>query len=119
MRINVTRSSMPSFEEYMETVRPLWDSRWLTNMGANHEELARRLCDYLKVPNVSLFVNGHMALEMALQAMDLEGEVITVLIPSLPDQGGNSEGEERLAVQHRHSIVSDGQFGLCVLVAMV
>ena len=71
------KSSMPSFEEYTEAIRPLWDSVWLTNMGANHEELSRRLEDYLKVRNVSLFVNGHMALEMALQAMDLKGEVIT------------------------------------------
>ncbi len=77
MRINVIRSSMPSFEEYTEAIRPLWDSVWLTNMGENHEELAKRLRKYLKVPNVSLFVNGHMALEMTLQAMDLEGEVIT------------------------------------------
>ena len=68
---------MPPFEEYMEAVRPLWDSVWLTNMGVNHEKLAKELCDYLKVSNVSLFVNGHMALEMTLQAMDLEGEVIT------------------------------------------
>ena len=68
---------MPSFEEYMEAIKPLWESRWLTNMGANHEELAKRLCEYLKVPNISLFVNGHMALELTLQAMDLEGEVIT------------------------------------------
>ncbi len=77
MRINVIKSSMPSFEEYTEAIKPLWESVWLTNMGKNHEELAKRLCDYLKVENVSLFVNGHMALEMALQAMDLKGEVIT------------------------------------------
>ncbi|MCR5301260.1 MAG: DegT/DnrJ/EryC1/StrS family aminotransferase [Lachnospiraceae bacterium] len=77
MRINVTRSSMPPFEEYVEAIRPLWDSVWLTNMGVNHEKLAGELCSYLGVPNVSLFVNGHMALEMTLQAMDLEGEVIT------------------------------------------
>ncbi len=77
MRINVIKSSMPPFEEYMEAVRPLWESVWLTNMGANHEELAKRLCGYLGVPNVSLFVNGHMALEMTLQAMELQGEVIT------------------------------------------
>ena len=76
-RINVTRSSMPPFEEYVEAIRPLWESAWLTNMGENHEELTRKLADYLKVPNVSLFVNGHMALEMTLQAMNLRGEVIT------------------------------------------
>ena len=76
-RINVTRSSMPPFEEYVEAIRPLWESAWLTNMGKNHEELTKQLKQYLHVPNISLFVNGHMALEMTLQAMDLKGEVIT------------------------------------------
>ena len=76
-QINVTRSSMPPFEEYVEAIRPLWESAWLTNMGENHERLSRELEKYLKVQNVSLFVNGHMALELCLQAMDLEGEVIT------------------------------------------
>ena len=77
MRINVTRSSMPPFEEYAEAIKPLWESAWLTNMGVNHEKLAARLAEYLKADNVSLFVNGHMALEMTLQAMGLSGEVIT------------------------------------------
>lgn len=76
-KINVTRSSMPPFEEYVEAIRPLWESAWLTNMGANHEVLQKRLEEYLKVPNISLFVNGHMALELCLQAMGLKGEVIT------------------------------------------
>ena len=76
-RINVTRSSMPPFEEYVEAIRPLWESAWLTNMGRNHEELAKQLKEYLGVKDISLFVNGHMALEMALFAMNLEGEVIT------------------------------------------
>ena len=53
---------MPPFEEYVETIRPLWDSCWLTNMGIYHEELAKKLADYLGVPFISLFVNGHMAL---------------------------------------------------------
>lgn len=77
MKINVTKSSMPPFEEYVEAIKPLWESVWLTNMGANHNKLEERLREYLKVPNVSLFVNGHMALELVLQAMELEGEVIT------------------------------------------
>ena len=37
--INVTRSSMPPFEEYCEEIRGLWDSRWLTNMGEKHQAL--------------------------------------------------------------------------------
>lgn len=45
--ILVTRSSMPSFEEYMEEIRPIWDSHWLTNMGPKHAELAEKLREYL------------------------------------------------------------------------
>ncbi len=77
MKINVTRSSMPGFDEYIKEIESLWDSRWLTNMGAKHNELQERLCDYLTVDNVSLFTNGHLALEAVIAAMKLTGEVIT------------------------------------------
>jgi dTDP-4-amino-4,6-dideoxygalactose transaminase len=75
--IQVTRSSMPPFEEYAETIRGLWDSRWLTNTGTLHEELTAKIKDYLRVDNFLLFSNGHMALELGIQAMELSGEVIT------------------------------------------
>ena len=75
--ILVTRSSMPSFEEYMEEIRPIWDSHWLTNMGPKHTELAEKLRAYLGVERIDLFTNGHMAIELTLQALELEGEVIT------------------------------------------
>lgn len=77
MTINVTRSSMPEFEEYCEEIRGLWDSRWLTNMGVKHKQFQANLIDYLGVSHIDLFSNGHMALEMAIQAMGLTGEVIT------------------------------------------
>lgn len=79
MSINVTRSSMPPFEEYCEEIRELWDSRWLTNMGVKHRELAARLGEYLGVPNVTLYTNGHLALENALAAYRFPAgsEVIT------------------------------------------
>ena len=77
MRINVTRSSMPSFEEFCEEIRPLWDSRWLTNNGEKHIALEEHLRAYLQCPEVELFVNGHLALEALLEAMNLSGEVIT------------------------------------------
>ena len=64
--ILVTRSSMPSFEEFTEMIRPIWDSAWLTNMGEYHETLKEKLKAYLKTPNLELFVNGHMALELTL-----------------------------------------------------
>ena len=77
MSINVTRSSMPTYEEYCEEIKDLWESRWLTNMGAKHELLKAKLCEYLKVPNAELFVNGHLALYCALKALGLSGEIIT------------------------------------------
>ncbi len=76
-QILVTRSSMPGLEEYVEEIKGLWGSHWLTNMGVKHGELTKKLIDYLKVDHVELMVNGHMALEMVLKALDLEGEVIT------------------------------------------
>lgn len=68
---------MPSLEEYMEEIRPIWGSHWLTNMGPKHKELQEKLKEYLGVDLVELLTNGHMALEMTLQAMNLQGEVIT------------------------------------------
>lgn len=75
--IYVTRSSMPEYEEYIKAIKPLWDTRILTNMGKYHKELEKELKKYLELDNLSLFCNGHMSLEMAIQAMELTGEVIT------------------------------------------
>lgn len=77
MKINVTRSSMPSFEEYCEELKPIFESRWLTNAGPVHNEFRDKVNAYLKTENTSLFTNGHLALCIALQALGLEGEVIT------------------------------------------
>lgn len=76
-RVNVTRSSMPPFEEYCAEIRDLWESRWLTNMGAKHRELQDKLAQYLDVEHIDLLTNGHMAIELSLQALELKGEVIT------------------------------------------
>ena len=76
-KILVTRSSMPELEEYVEEIRDIWDSHWLTNMGEKHKNLQQQLKDYMKVENVELLTNGHMALELTMQAMNLQGEVIT------------------------------------------
>lgn len=78
-KVLVTRSSMPPYEEYIEMIKPLWDSHWITNMGRYHQELERKLKTYLDVQELSLLVNGHMSLEMAIQMMGFpEGaEIIT------------------------------------------
>jgi dTDP-4-amino-4,6-dideoxygalactose transaminase len=76
-QILVTRSSMPPLEEYIAEIAPMWDTHWLTNMGPKHKQLQAQLCQYLGVENIELFTNGHMSLELTLQAMNLQGEVIT------------------------------------------
>lgn len=75
--ILVARSSMPSFEEYTEEIKGFWETHWLTNEGAEHQLLEGQLQSYLGVPNVSLFVNGHSALECAIEALGITGEAIT------------------------------------------
>lgn len=76
-RINVTTSSMPPFDEYVDEIRELWETRWLSNRGTKSIEFEEMLKKKLDTPNVWLFANGHVALEVALQSLDLKGEVIT------------------------------------------
>lgn len=78
-QILVTRSSMPSYEEYCEEIKNLWDSHWLTNMGEKHKQLQSELEEMLGVSHVTLYTNGHLALENVIAAMNLPkgGEVIT------------------------------------------
>ncbi len=76
-KILVTRSSIPPIEEYIEEIKPMWDTHWLTNMGPEHKKLQARLKEYLSVENIDLLTNGHMALELSIQALGIKGEVIT------------------------------------------
>ena len=68
---------MPPFEEYAEEIKDIWQSYWLTNMGIKHQKLQAQLKEYLGVENIDLLTNGHMALELSMQALNLRGEVIT------------------------------------------
>lgn len=78
-KILVTKSSLPPYEEFIEMIKPLWESHWITNMGQYHKELEQKLKEFLDVEEVSLTVNGHTALELAIQSMKFPegGEVIT------------------------------------------
>lgn len=77
-KIFVTRTSLPPFEEYCAEIRELWDSALITNMGVKHQQLQQKLEALLQGP-LTLFANGHLALEGMLEAMDFPrgGEVIT------------------------------------------
>ena len=76
-KILVTQSSMPELDEYVEEIKSIFETKWLTNRGEKHKKLEEELAKYLKVKNMSLYTNGHLALYTALKSLDLKGEVIT------------------------------------------
>jgi dTDP-4-amino-4,6-dideoxygalactose transaminase len=73
----VAQPSMPPLEEFTVHLETIWRNRILTNGGPYHEQLERALVEHLGVPHVSLFSNGTIALMVALQALEISGEVIT------------------------------------------
>ena len=75
--ITVTSPLLPDLDEFHELLKEIWDSKWITNNGSFHKKLEAALCEYLKVPYVSLFTNGTLPLLTALQALRITGEVIT------------------------------------------
>lgn len=75
--ITVTIPLLPDLDEFHNLLREIWDSKWVTNNGQFHKQLEQALCEYLKVPYISLFTNGTLPLLTALQALHINGEVIT------------------------------------------
>ena len=76
-RITVTSPLLPNLDEFQDSLKDIWDSKWITNNGSFHKRLEAALCEYLKVPFISLFTNGTLPLLTALQALRVTGEVIT------------------------------------------
>ena len=77
MSITVTSPLLPDLKEFNSLLEQIWDSKWITNNGSFHKRLEEALCEYLKVPYISLFTNGTLPLLTALQALRITGEVIT------------------------------------------
>ena len=75
--ITVTSPLLPNLDEFTESLKEIWESKWITNNGQFHQKLEAALAEYLKVPYVSLFTNGTLPLLTALQALRITGEVIT------------------------------------------
>lgn len=75
--ITVTSPLLPNLDEFHEMLKEIWASKWVTNNGQFHKQLEQALCEYLKVPFISLFTNGTLPLLTALQALRITGEVIT------------------------------------------
>ena len=75
--ITVTSPLLPDLDKFHDLLKEIWDSKWVTNNGSFHQRLEQALCEYLKVPYISLFTNGTLSLLTALQALRITGEVIT------------------------------------------
>ncbi|MEE4660967.1 MAG: DegT/DnrJ/EryC1/StrS family aminotransferase, partial [Halieaceae bacterium] len=76
-RLHVTEPFMPALEEFLPYLEEIWDSRVITNNGPLHQRFEQALAEYLQVPRINLVANGTLALVVALQALKIEGEVIT------------------------------------------
>jgi dTDP-4-amino-4,6-dideoxygalactose transaminase/predicted O-linked N-acetylglucosamine transferase (SPINDLY family) len=75
--IYVTQPAMPPLQDFVASLEQIWESKYLTNGGRFHQRLEQALCEHLGVEHISLFANGTLALVTALQALGIEGEVIT------------------------------------------
>lgn len=75
--INVTQPFLPPFEEYSDFIKGIWDRKWLTNNGPLVNELELKLKDYLGVNHLLYLSNGTIALQIAIKALELKGEIIT------------------------------------------
>lgn len=75
--IPVTKSTLPPLDEYIKYLKRIWSSRWLTNDSELVKLLEAELKKYLGIRRLSLVSNGTLALQIALRALDLRGEVIT------------------------------------------
>lgn len=75
--VQVTKTFLPPINEYIEEIKKIWETHWVTNNGPIHNELEHKLEEYLYVKNAALFTNGHLALDIAIKSLNLTGEVIT------------------------------------------
>ena len=75
--IQVTKTFLPPINEYIEEIKKIWETNWVTNNGPIHDELENKLKEYLGVNSTTLFTNGHSAMDIAIKSLKLTGEVIT------------------------------------------
>jgi dTDP-4-amino-4,6-dideoxygalactose transaminase len=75
--INVSKTNLPSLKEYAEKLSGVWESRWITNNGEQCQLLEEKLRKRFKLKHLFLVTNGTLALQIAIKALDLKGEIIT------------------------------------------
>lgn len=77
MMIPVTKSYLPDIQDFMAYMNTIWERQWLTNGGPLVNELELKLKDYLNVKHTLYVSSGTMALQIAIKALGLKGDIIT------------------------------------------
>src|SRR5690554_3140502 len=75
--IPILKPFLPPLEDYNKYLEGIWQRQWLTNKGPLAEELEAKLKSHLKLEHLLFVTNGTLALQMAIKALDLKGEIIT------------------------------------------
>ena len=75
--INVTKTYLPPIEEYITHLKKIWKSGWITNNGPMVKELEGKLKNYMDVKHLQYVSNGTIAIQLAIKALDIKGEIIT------------------------------------------
>lgn len=75
--INITKTFLPSQEEYQAILKPAWNNNWITNRGALVRELEDKLKLFLNIPYIIATTNGTLPIQIAIKAMEIQGEIIT------------------------------------------
>lgn len=75
--IPVTQTFLPPLAEYQNLLQRVWNNKWLTNRGALLKELEEKLKNYLGVPHLTITTNGTLPIQIAIKALELQGEIIT------------------------------------------
>ena len=75
--IKPTQPSMPDYSAYINEIKDIWDTKLLTNNGPKVQKLQKCIREYMNCNNTDLFVNGHLALVIAIKALNIKGEVLT------------------------------------------
>ena len=76
-KIYVVKPSLPPIEEYVKEISDIWETGIMTHQGPKHNRLVEELKTFMDVDNLTLFANGHLALELGLESFGFQGEVIT------------------------------------------
>lgn len=74
--LHVGRPNVCNRQRFLDRINDMLDRSWFTNDGPYVKEFEKKIAEYLRVKHCIAICNGTIALEIAIRALDLKGEVI-------------------------------------------